>query len=35
VTFGVDAETGRLAPTGHELAVPQCVCVAFGVPWAS
>ncbi len=29
VVFRVDPSTGRLTPAGHEIAVPQAVCVVF------
>jgi 6-phosphogluconolactonase len=29
VVFRVDAATGRLTPSGHEIKVPQAVCVLF------
>ncbi len=29
VVFRVDAKTGQLTPTGHQVAVPLPVCVRF------
>ena len=29
VIFRVDPKTGRLTPTGHQITVPQAVCVLF------
>lgn len=32
VVFRVDPSTGRLTPAGHEITVPQAVCVLFAPP---
>ena len=29
VSFKIDSETGKLTPTGHEVRIPQPVCVVF------